>query len=175
MAGIYATQADIEAEFKALTFSASTNPTATQVVQFIEEEEEVVAASVGMKYALPITSASNPKAFKLIRKTVVELVAGRVKNIIAVKSGSQDANQGKVSDGDAMIKRAMDRLKLIRDGEIKLVDATLASSSDGVSSFNVANEEQYTESLDDTYDPMSSGYGNPAASVPAFRRGKKLW
>ncbi len=176
MAHAYAQLSDIQGEFKSVTFDTTSTPTATQVDDFIDEEESTVESSVGMKYTIPVSSTASPKAFKLVRKLVKRLVAGRIKNIIAVKSGSQDANQGKISDGDALIADAQKTLLAIRNGDIKLVDGVLASTNDGVRSFNVDNEDSSdADDIDDVNDPLGQTSGSPSNSIPAFQRGKKMW
>ena len=175
MAHSYAQETDIQGEFKSLTFSTTSTPTLAQVGRWIDEEEAKAEASVGMKYAVPITGT---KALLMMRTIVIGLVAGRVKNTIAVKSGADAANQGKVSDGDAMIKRSLDMLKSIRDGDIILADATIRSSADGVSSFNVDNEDANDDDADEVEDRVSGSTTTPlniGNSVPSFQRGRRSW
>lgn len=133
----YSALSDIQGEFKSLTFSASTTPNQTQVTAFITEADAEIDAVLGTKYAVPITDVDD---LKLIRNISIGLVAGRVKNIIAVKTGQAEANQGKVSDGDSLIKAARDKLKALRLGEMVLAGSSLLTSHDGVRSGNVNND-----------------------------------
>jgi hypothetical protein len=179
VAHVYVAVADIQKEFKSVTFAATTTPTDSTVDDMIDEEEAEVDSVIGMKYDIPLDASS--RAFKLCKKLVKKLVCGRIKNIIAVKSGSSDANQGKVSDGDAMIKESKDTLKLIRDGEIdlKILGATLLGSDDGVKSFNVDNEGSLDEDdVDDVEDRVVGSAASPlnsGSSIPSFQRGKRSW
>lgn len=146
----YATTEDIQNGFKSITFSSDTTPTEDQVDGFITTEEANVHAFVGLKYETPIDSSV--EAYEVVKGIVIDLVTGKVKNLLAVKTGSDEANQGKISDGDTLIKSAKEMLEKIKTGELRLIGATLLSSDDGVKSGNVAN-----------------------SVCPKFRRGRTMW
>lgn len=130
MAGTYCVLADVQSEFKALVFSASTTPTDTQVNGFITQACVEIETKVGMKYQVPVTGTDS---LAFLQQIAISLVAGRVKNILPVKTGSQDVDSGgKGRPGDLMIKWGRDTLGAIAKGDLTLRDASLLSSTDGV-------------------------------------------
>ncbi len=130
MAGAYFTVADVQSEFRSITFSTTTTPTLATVTAFVAQACVEIETKVGMKYAVPVTAAD---AVTLLQQIGISLVAGRVKNILPVKTGSEEVNTGgRGRPGDAMIKWARDTLEQIRLGNLALQGATLAGSADGV-------------------------------------------
>lgn len=137
----YCTNAQVGEELKGLTFSASTVPTDTVVDRWIGEADELIDSFVGKKYSVPIVVGTSPKAFKIMTSTSIMLVADRVKKHQGRKdtSGADDSKSFR-TDTDRMMKR----LKDIYDGTMVLSDASLISTTEGVSSFNVSNSEKHT-------------------------------
>lgn len=129
----YSTTADVQAEFKSVTFGAGTTPTSTQVDGFISEADAEINARVGLKYTTPVTGAESLKILKTIS---VGLVAGRIQRILETKQATPElANQDtQVKD---LAKEARSKLKEIVAGTLPLPDATLVSTDgDGVKSSN---------------------------------------
>lgn len=135
----YCTVADIQGEFKAATFGATSSPTDTTVTGFIAQAGAEIDATLGLKYATPITGATS---LLIVKQIAIDLVAARVKNILEVKSPIAQGQQAIKGDDSATAARK--RLKAIIVGqELTLPDATILSSNDGVESFDVSNGEEF--------------------------------
>lgn len=132
----YSVVADVQAEFKNLTFSSSTYPTDTSVTAFIAQADAFIDSKLGMKYVVPITAA---QALLIVKTISVWLVAARVKEIIRVKLGATAVEQ-ETREGD-LRQMALDMLKEYIGPEFTsiLPGADLASASDGVRSYVVDN------------------------------------
>jgi hypothetical protein len=128
----YSTKEHVAAEFKGMVasggFSASSTPTGSDVERFIEEADAEIDGRVGTRYVTPITGE---KSLVIIRSISIGLVAGRVKEILRVKSGDAKVDQ-ETRAGD-MISHARSKLKWIAEGTLLLSDATLKKAGDGVS------------------------------------------
>lgn len=129
----YATRAQIEGEFKGITFSATTPVTDSDVDRFIAEADAEIDAMLCQRYEVPITGATSAL---LVRTISIKIVADRVRGVLAVKTGETKTQQAG-GKSDSEIARTM--LKDIVAGKMKLPDASLASSADGIQSY-VANE-----------------------------------
>ncbi len=79
----YATDAEIQADFKDLTFSTTTNVKTADVVQFIVEADALIDAYVGTVYTVPVTTAG--AGLSLLKLLSRSLVAARIKRIMEVK------------------------------------------------------------------------------------------
>jgi len=130
----YCTNAQVAAEFKNLSFSSSTYPTDTNVDRFIAEADAEIDSRVGLKYQVPLTGSV---ALLVARQLSIDIVAERVRRVIKVQSG-QDQKRQDGREGDTA-KEARERTDLIVQGKMVLSDATLASSHDGVKSYNSDN------------------------------------
>jgi hypothetical protein len=75
----YSALSDIQSEFKALTFSASTTPTSTAVGGFITQADAEIDARVGLKYVTPVTGTTS---LAILQRISTMLVVGRVKKIL---------------------------------------------------------------------------------------------
>lgn len=118
----YCVVADVQADFKATQFNASSLVTDTAVTQFIVEASSLIDAHVGSRYVTPITGTMALSLMSLFCRT---LVADRVRGILANKQQvSTDANQQVKSDGFST-KDVMKALQDIKDGVTTLTDATL--------------------------------------------------
>jgi hypothetical protein len=135
----YCTNAQVAAEFKNLSFSSSSTPTDTTVDRFIEEADAEINARIGLKFDVPVTGA---QALIIARQLSIDIVSERVRRIIRVKTGAEPTRQDG-RDGDTA-KEARERIEQIVKGTFLLSDATLVSSSDGLFSYNVSEDEEHT-------------------------------
>ena len=85
----YSTNSDVQSEFKSLTYN-SNGITSAEVDAFIEQEDAYIAGIVARKYEPPITGTY---ALRVIKTISVQLVASRVKRILAVKTGIASTNR----------------------------------------------------------------------------------
>lgn len=125
----YSTVEEVSSEFKDVTFSTTTSVTTADVTRFIAEADAEIDARVGLVYVTPIEATAALKVLKLIS---VGLVANRIKSILAVKTGSDKADQGEKKSGDPF--RAM--LREIVEGTMALQGATKNVAGDGVKSYS---------------------------------------
>ena len=131
----YCTIDDIKADFRKIEFNASSALTEPEVVKFIDEESAYIDARLSGRYQTPITGAN---ALLVLRKICVFLVSCRVRAVLEIKVNARVKSEFK--DNKCVTDRNPE--KLLNDiamGKIPLNDATLLSSEDGISSFNVDN------------------------------------
>lgn len=133
----YCTTTDVTNEFRKLALNDETVST-TKVTAWITQADAYINGKLGLRYQVPITGTESLKIVGLI---ATWLVAGRVKDTLEIQSGSPKAEQSTKGDLGA---KAEKMLKEIVAGEMKLSDATLATSADGVRSFNVDESEEHT-------------------------------
>lgn len=127
----YAVYGDVQAEFKDITFSSTTKVKDTEVTEFIVQADALIDAKVGMKYETPVTASGSLPILKMI---CIMLVSSRVKKILQVKTPEAEKNQEAAPDESRL---AMKMLEEISSGKLPLPGATLATSHDGVASYNV--------------------------------------
>lgn len=130
----YATHSDVSAEFKGITFSASTAITSTEVTEMISQEEATLDARLSKRYVTPITGT---EALKIMKRLSIQMTKSRIVDILQVKTGDAKVDQG--SSGFPIREQVEALLKMIIAGEMDLTDATLREASQGVSSYNSEN------------------------------------
>lgn len=128
----YCTVAQVEAEFKDVTFGPTTAVTSTDVTRFIEESDAEINGYIGSKYVVPIDAT---ESLKVVRRISILIVTDRIKEILRVKTGDDKVDQA--TRGGQLRAQAMAMLKAVLSSQIKLSDAVLNDSGDGVSSFAV--------------------------------------
>jgi len=133
----YSTNAQVASEFKQISFGASTPVTETEADRFITESDQEIDSMIGSRYSTPVSSSTSPLSIILLRQLSIWLTADRVARIYKVKIGVEDVNQEGVTVN--LRQRALDVLEKIKKGEIKLSDATAASTQDGLTSYNAQN------------------------------------
>lgn len=142
----YATTAEVKAEFKALdTSSSGAVITDAKIDSWRADAYALINGSIGNKYETPVSSSAS--CFGILRMIEIWLVKARIQSIIPVKTGTDAAKQGESPDD--LEKKAKSLLQSISDGKFKMDGATLASSADGVSSFNVSEGTEHTVKKDE--------------------------
>lgn len=139
----YATVSDIESEFKNLSVSLGEDAlSASEISEFIEQEEAVINATVSNRYEIPVTGT---EALKIMKSISIAYVAYRVATILNLKKDvsvllsvkdkfiPQELNQG------SKFKIAKKQLEAIQSGRLILIDATARSLEQGVKSYNAIN------------------------------------
>lgn len=134
----YATNSDLQGEFKSLSLTASTPLTTTKVDEWCLEESNFIDMYVGTKYTVPVDSGTSPKAFSLLKRLCIALVRPRMAAFLNIQAGG-GSKASQSSEQAYTPKDAVQTLQDIRDAKIKLVDAVLATSQDGVESFTDDN------------------------------------
>lgn len=134
----YATNAEIEADFKDSTFTTTSNVKTADVTQFIVEADALINSYVGTVYTAPVSASG--EGLSLLKLLSRSLVAARIKRIMEVKQEKNaDPNQNIV--GVLLSPTAvMKILKDIQERNIALAGAELLVSSGGFYSNNDSND-----------------------------------
>lgn len=122
----YSDVADVESEFKDLSFTTSTNVTSDDVDQFIIEADALIDSFLVKRYVTPVTSGT--VSLELLKLYSRSIVADRVRGILANKQASNTSANQEVRQGlsrSAVIKELMG----LRDGLTSLPDATRNTTS----------------------------------------------
>ncbi len=130
----YTTVAAVQAEFKKLTISATTNLTDTEVNEFISQHDAIIDARLGGRFVTPITGT---EALKIVKLISTGLTVCRVQDVLHVRTGSQKTDKDLIRP--KVCKNAEMLLEGIVSGKVKLGDATLITGGDGFNSGNVDN------------------------------------
>lgn len=129
MAGtLYSTLVQVAQDAKVAVFSAATTPTDTKANEIIAEEGAAIDVKLGLKYVLPLVQ---PASLLRIRKIHLAFCAERIRDIMDIKSGTPELNQGGRPPMTAA-DRARADLKAIVSGTEALQGETLLTSGDGV-------------------------------------------
>lgn len=140
----YCTNSDIAKEFKDITFNNTTSAVKTdQVDEFIVQADAVINSMISNRYVVPVVSGST--SLGLLKYLSIQLVAERIRFIIASKSGDEETTQ---DPNKKFLISPMDILKKISKGETNLPDAPV-SSPNGVRSYNVDNCVKHVFKKDD--------------------------
>lgn len=134
----YTTYTEIQADFKDMTFTSSTNVTSSDVTQFIVESDSLINAYVGTVYSVPVTvSGDGLSLLKLLSRS---LVSSRIKKLLEVKQEkSTDANQS-VMGVLLSVAQVIKILNDIQDKNMALAGAVPLISGGGFYNNNVAND-----------------------------------
>lgn len=133
MAVYYATIDQVESQFLNVDFGATGSKISdAEVTEMIERADQVIDAHLASRFTTPVTSASSPKAFKVLTSICVDLVVFRLKTIMNLAGSTPVAGDKPVYQADEFNCGAMKKLRLIQSGELTLVDGELLDDRDGV-------------------------------------------
>lgn len=133
----YSVAADIEADFKDLSFTTTSNVKAADVTQFIVEADALINAYVGTVYTVPVVTAG--EGLSLLQLLSRSLVTARVKRIMEVK---QDKNPDPSQNVVGVLLSPTAVMKILNDIQqknIALSGASPLTSGLGFVSANVDN------------------------------------
>jgi len=134
----YCVVADVQAEFKGITFSNGTAVTTARVEAFITQADAFINSRIGLVYQTPVSSGDG---LEVLKEISIKLVSHRIKKILEVKTGGTQADQGEVANDR---KEAIEMLNQIVVKELALAGATLLDSKLGITSYADDNDEEYT-------------------------------
>lgn len=132
--GNYAVASDVQNEFKGIDFVNGQVTTTAKVDEFILEVEAQLDGLIAGKYLVPVTGSVSVLLLKMM---TIFLVKARILDIISVKTGKKEVDQGgsgaqdlreQVLGDDGMIAK-------IKSNDLKLIDAVVSVSGGGVSSY----------------------------------------
>jgi hypothetical protein len=133
---LYCINTDIIADFAgSVSFTASSKVTLTDVNNYIASESNYIDSAISSKYLTPVIIGNSPLAFDLLKRICIFRVSDRIRNILEIKTGEKKTDQ----DTKGQSRMPSDDLKKIIDGKLRLIDATLATSDDGLT-FGIRQE-----------------------------------
>jgi hypothetical protein len=137
---MYCVKQDIVNDFKSLAIENSgTVITTAKVEEMIEQESSFIDGYISQRYNLPITEATYPSAFNILKRICIFRVSQRVRNIIEVRSDATQTNsQEKFTDN--RVRTPNDDLSEIVKGKLILLNVPTRSSGLGVTSFTSKNK-----------------------------------
>lgn len=129
----YTALEDIQAEFKNITFSSTTNVKDSDIDVYIVQADALINSYVGKRYTLPVSTSA--EGYQLLKMISTALVADRVRARLEVKqSTNATANQQPRRLMD--VSTVMQILKDIASGAVPLVGIDVASNGSGIYSEN---------------------------------------
>lgn len=135
----YSLAADIQSEYKAINFAASGAAVSTaEVTEFITQADAFIDGIVSNRYETPVTGTVSLAILKTIS---IWLVKSRINSILSVKT-PQDKNK-QDPDGPTLRTQALEMLKQIKNGQLKLPDAVGSDTEGGMTSFLMNEELDY--------------------------------
>lgn len=138
----YASNTDVILEFKGLAAVGwnTQTVTAATVDEWCTQASNIIDTAIGGKYQVPVNSGTSPNSFSVLKNLCIQLVKPRVQNVL--KSGTGDnASASKAGTEADPTKGVMDFLKQVASGDVKLSDAVLATTQDGVESYTNDNAD----------------------------------
>ncbi len=131
----YCTSDDVALEFKGIApWSSSTIPTSDAVDDFIEQSDGLIDARIGVRYSTPVTGTVS---LIILKQISIWLVAGRIQNILRVKTGKEEVDQA--GGVGSLLTKANKLLDQIAAREVILSDATEINAHMGMKSYNADN------------------------------------
>lgn len=136
----YASEENVEGEFKKLSLTTTTFVTSTTLATMLEDADALIDSYVGSRYQVPITATAS---LNLMRLYATVLVRDRIKPIFEVRQTTNTgANQNPRGSAVFDTSAVMKELQKIRDGELDLAGATLLTQTGAFSSGTL--DEEYT-------------------------------
>lgn len=130
---MYAQAQDISDEFKGLVIGG-TNPISESLInRWIEQESNYIDAKVALRYKTPVLKSASPLAYSVLLRICIFRVSERVKNKMELKSNVSQLNvEQKYTEN--YVRTPNYDLDQISLGKMKLIDATLLTSTGGIAS-----------------------------------------
>lgn len=131
----YATEADITAELKNMTFGSTKSITSDAVSDFLAQADAQINMFIGKRYETPVTGA---ESLLVLRKVAVDIVVYRVTKILDLTKSipiPDKAIPQNITEGTAY-RQSIDLLKAIRDDKMDLPGEAEINVDSGLASFN---------------------------------------
>ena len=127
----YAVVADIENEFRKITFDTTSDITDTRVQGFLDEAEAEINNCLDVVYVTPITGT---KSKLIVKRIEIAIVAARIASIIDLKQNTQSKIIKQEFNKQNFADAARKQLQDLKSRIITLDDAVLLNSDFGMSS-----------------------------------------
>lgn len=135
----YATQVDIENEFKRISFNDTNDVvSSTALAGFLDQTDAFIDMYLEDRYNLPIVSSG---ALLVLKKIAVDIVVCRVRGIVDLTKSNPFASEN-VKQDSTSTKGCCDNnatLNMIKNGRMKLPGEELKDPTGGLSSFHAEN------------------------------------
>ena len=175
----YAQPADVIAELKNITVSATTILTTTYLQEYLDQEQAGMDGKLGLRYVLPITQAASPQSFLVLQKILAKLTAGRADKIlrrVGVNTNPDEIKkiQTLLCDGESLMDAVME-LKTI------LLDAVMQTPITGVLSGSEVDQTALGQSsigVNVITTGQSAGFvsmNQADSNGRVFQKGKVMW
>jgi len=148
----YAVVADVQAEFKSISFTSTTQVTTTKVGDWIAEADAEINSIIGIRYQTPVPSSTD--AAKICKTISIWLVKDRIRGVLEIKQVEDKVDQDVA--GKSLRDRALEWAHNIAKGWQALPGALLITVSGG----SLGGLESYNRSRDDSNE---------------FRKGEDQW
>jgi hypothetical protein len=129
----YSDLAQVQAEFKDITFDVNTPVTPAEVDRFLEEASAYINSRLGLLYQTPVLGT---QAAIVLRTIETYLVKSRILSIMKVKAGIGVAEQ----ESDDPGSQGLRMLDEIISGKLTLTDAQILTGAAGVRSYSYEND-----------------------------------
>lgn len=130
----YCEVADVQAEFKSITFESDDAVKEESIETFIDQATAEIDATLSVTYVVPVTAG--PSALLLLKQICTWLAAQRVKDIIEVKNARTEVEQDVRKDMAALARKML--MQIVK-GDIQLMGADLAATTQMVHTFTSSN------------------------------------
>ena len=129
----YHTEAQVSVDVKVI-FSSSTKPTSLEVQRIILETEQEIDSRIGVRYAVPVTNATD---LLLITRIARAVTTERLRGIMQVITGNKAEGQDPLALSGTTARGMLDQ---IVEGTLVLLNTIKRNSHDGVKDYNYAND-----------------------------------
>jgi hypothetical protein len=133
----YCTKADVQADFKAITFGTTGAITDTVIDAWILQESHRINAKIGLKYVTPVDQTAAPEAFAVLQRVCIFRVSERVRSVIEIKNNATQEKQSDVKAKENSVRSVEKDLEDIVNGTMALTGVAYKKANGSVNSFNV--------------------------------------
>lgn len=134
----YANLADIQAEFKSLPVTATTQLQSATINEFIDDASAEIDGKLGVRYTVPVTTGAS--ALAILKTICTWLVKDRIRGVLEIKDVQEKVDQDVA--GKSLRERALEWLDSLAKGHEILPGAPLLPSGGGVESYNRSRVDQ---------------------------------
>lgn len=139
----YATELDIQNEFKDISFGNANDILDSSVISdFLAQTDAFIDMSIGQRYILPVVDS---QALLILKKIEIDIVVCRIRKLIDLTKSSMYPSDN-VPQENTKTQGSCDNnatLKAIKDGQLTLPNTDFANAGGGLTSFHAENTDIY--------------------------------